>query len=83
MDDESVKRRYYGRSVVYEIGIDPGLRTWNATVRRNIRTGKEVCMHFLFFLSLNQAIVYFIFFTHFFVSYFRPTSKSKVISIIT
>lgn len=31
--------------IIYELGIDPGLKTWNATVRRTVppRTNKEVC----------------------------------------
>ncbi|XP_055320564.1 uncharacterized protein LOC129577480 isoform X1 [Sitodiplosis mosellana] len=42
VDDEIVRKRYRDGVYVYEIGIDPGMRTWNATVRRNIKTGKEV-----------------------------------------
>lgn len=41
--DEIVKRKYYDGYYVYEIGIDPGMKTWLAAVRRHIDTGKEVC----------------------------------------
>lgn len=40
--DEEVLRRYHAGEFYYELGIDPGMRTWNATVRRDIRTGEEV-----------------------------------------
>lgn len=35
-------QKWFSDQMVYELGIDPGMRTWNATVRRNYRTGKEV-----------------------------------------
>lgn len=28
--------------IIYELGIDPGMRTYNATVRRTVKTNKEV-----------------------------------------
>lgn len=28
--------------IIYELGIDPGMKTWNATMRRTVRTNKEV-----------------------------------------
>lgn len=37
--------------IVYELGIDPGMRTWNATVRRTVRTNKEVSF-------INKSIVF-------------------------
>lgn len=42
MAPEEIKRKYRAGEFVNELGIDPGMKTWNATVRRNIRTGKEV-----------------------------------------
>lgn len=42
LDNEELRRRYEAGRFFYELGIDPGMRTWNATVRRNIRTGEEV-----------------------------------------
>lgn len=42
IDDECTKNRYDDGFFHYELGIDPGMKTWNATVRRNIDTGKEV-----------------------------------------
>lgn len=42
IDDDLVRKRYNDGFYSYELGIDPGMKTWNATVRRNIDTGKEV-----------------------------------------
>lgn len=42
VDDGIIRKRYAEGAYVYELGIDPGMKTWNATVRRNIATGKEV-----------------------------------------
>lgn len=42
-NDHIVKKRYFEGFYVYEIGIDPGMKTWLAVVRRHINTGKEVC----------------------------------------
>lgn len=39
---EEVVMQYDAGLFFYELGIDPGMRTWNATVRRNIKTGEEV-----------------------------------------
>lgn len=39
---EAMKRAYLTGGVQYVLGIDPGMNTWNATVRRDIATGKEV-----------------------------------------
>lgn len=47
ISDEEVLRQYRAGVFKYELGIDPGMRTWNATVRRCIRTKEEV--------SLNQS----------------------------
>lgn len=41
-NDELVRKKYYDGFYVYELGIDPGMKTWNATVRRHIDSGKEV-----------------------------------------
>lgn len=46
VDAQLVKQLYENGEFVYELGIDPGMKTWNATVRRNIATGKEVRMGF-------------------------------------
>lgn len=40
--NEDLLQQYRAGLFVYELGIDPGMRTWNATVRRNIQTGEEV-----------------------------------------
>ena len=42
LSTEEIIRRYHNGEFVYECGIDPGMKTWNATVRRTIATGKEV-----------------------------------------
>ncbi|XP_031638848.1 uncharacterized protein LOC116350970 [Contarinia nasturtii] len=42
LDDDIVRKRYLDGTFVYELGIDPGMKTWNATVRRTISTRKEV-----------------------------------------
>lgn len=47
--DGIVKKKYYEGFYVYEIGIDPGMKTWLAVVRRHIDTGKEVCIVFVNF----------------------------------
>lgn len=41
-DVEKIKEMYRNEQFVYELGIDPGARTWNATVRRHIATNTEV-----------------------------------------
>lgn len=52
---EEIMRKYLDGEFVFELGIDPGLKTWNATVRRTIATGKEARhpfnLHFAFVLS--------------------------------
>lgn len=40
--DGIVKKKFNEGHYVYEIGIDPGMKTWLAVVRRHISTGKEV-----------------------------------------
>lgn len=42
MEESEIIRKYLNGDFVYELGIDPGMKTWNATVRRTIDTGKEV-----------------------------------------
>lgn len=55
VDDGILKKRYLDGEFIYELGIDPGMKTWNATVRRHIPTKKEVCIQFLLrFLSKFQ-----------------------------
>lgn len=39
---EEVRRRFELGNFWYLLGIDPGMRTYNATVRRCLRTGEEV-----------------------------------------
>lgn len=40
---ERIIQKYENNEFVYELGVDPGVRTWNATVRRRIANGTEVC----------------------------------------
>jgi len=47
VNNDLVKQQYYDGHFVYELGIDPGMKTWNATVRRHIDSNKEVCSWFL------------------------------------
>lgn len=42
IDVQKIKDMYDNERFVYELGIDPGVRTWNATVRRHIATDTEV-----------------------------------------
>lgn len=35
-NDELVEKRYFDGFYIYELGIDPGYKTWNPTVRRHI-----------------------------------------------
>lgn len=42
MTREQIIDAYLNGHFIYELGIDPGMKTWNATVRRTIATGKEV-----------------------------------------
>ncbi|XP_031636340.1 uncharacterized protein LOC116349170 [Contarinia nasturtii] len=42
VSDELIKKRYEDGVYIYELGIDPGMKTWNATVRRHIDSGKEM-----------------------------------------
>ena len=53
-NDELVRKRYYDGYYAYELGLDPGMKTWNATVRRHIDTGKEVLYEILF--SINYIV---------------------------
>lgn len=53
VDDGILKKKYLNGEFIYELGIDPGIKTWNATVRRHISTKKEVCMQFLFCFLLK------------------------------
>lgn len=42
IDLDKVRKEYMEGKFVKELGIDPGMKTWNATVQRDIATGKEV-----------------------------------------
>lgn len=42
MTKEEIIQKYLRGEFIYEVGIDPGMKTWNASVRRTIATGKEV-----------------------------------------
>lgn len=48
ISDEEVIRRYEAGESYYELGIDPRMKTWNASVRRNVFTGEEVTLKKLF-----------------------------------
>lgn len=65
LDLSSVRNKYCDKKIVYEIGIDPGLHTWNASVRRNIRTKKEVCILYLlnFLQFLSECSYIFLFYS--------------------
>lgn len=58
-------QKYTNGGFVNESGTDPGVNTWNATMLRNIETGKEVCTFVLLFKMLirnsinNEFIVFF------------------------
>lgn len=52
LDDGIIRKRYLEGKFVYELGIDPGMKTWNATVRRTIKTGKEVSVSFVLTLMI-------------------------------
>lgn len=41
-DDNEIRRLYEAGAFAYELGMDPGMRTWNATVRYDLNTGEEV-----------------------------------------
>lgn len=42
--DEEIRRMYNNGEFTFVLGMDPGVRTWNATVRKHIASGVEVCM---------------------------------------
>lgn len=42
LDDDEIRKMWLAGEFSYELGIDPGMRTWNATVRRDLRNGEEV-----------------------------------------
>lgn len=60
-DDSEVLKMYRSNRFVYELGVDPGERTYNATVRRCIATGEEVKFvikmyikfHYNYYLSVS------------------------------
>lgn len=47
ISDEDLLQQYRAGVFNYELGIDPGMRTWNATVRRSTRTNEEVISNFV------------------------------------
>lgn len=51
-NDDLVRKRYDEGFYVYELGLDPGMKCWNATVRRTIKSGKEVRYIFVLFSIL-------------------------------
>jgi len=59
---------------VFEIGIDPGDKTWLAAVRRNIATKIEVNKYILFYLYVHDFEI--------FIKLNRKTSKFQIIAII-
>lgn len=40
--EQQISNDFNTNKIIYELGIDPGMKTWNATVRRTISTNKEV-----------------------------------------
>lgn len=42
IDLEAIRQKLRDCFFWYILGIDPGMKTWNATVRRTCQTGKEV-----------------------------------------
>lgn len=40
--NEQIKDDYVNKKFTFVLGIDPGVRTWNATVRKHIESGTEV-----------------------------------------
>ncbi|XP_031635256.1 uncharacterized protein LOC116348406 [Contarinia nasturtii] len=41
LDNNTIKEKYNNFEFDYVLGIDPGVRTWNATVRKPVRSGNE------------------------------------------
>ncbi|XP_031618447.1 uncharacterized protein LOC116337743 isoform X2 [Contarinia nasturtii] len=41
LDNNTIKEKYNNFEFDYVLGIDPGVRTWNATVRKHVRSGNE------------------------------------------
>ncbi|RYE17060.1 MAG: hypothetical protein EOP45_16460 [Sphingobacteriaceae bacterium] len=58
--DGVVKKRYEDGFYVYELAIDPNMKTWMAVVRRDIQTGKEVCAQHITINIDKSAIFKFI-----------------------
>lgn len=50
---EQIKRLIKDKKIKYKIGLDPGMRTWAAYVRRCIRNGKEVSFNHCIRLIFN------------------------------
>lgn len=42
---QKISDDYNTNQIIYELGIDPGMKTWNATVRRTVSTNKEVIIY--------------------------------------
>lgn len=57
--DQEVIRRYGSDCLdrfIFELGVDPGMRTWNAAVRRNILTSEEVILFFYTYIFSMQKV---------------------------
>lgn len=60
LTDGVIKHRYEDGFYVYELAIDPNMKTWMAVVRRDIQTGKEVCAQHITINIDKSAIFKFI-----------------------
>lgn len=67
--DITIKEKYNNFEFDYVLGIDPGVRTWNATVRKHVRSGNEV-RHNKFIVCLS-----FVYFYDFLFVHLRKTSQ--------
>lgn len=45
--NEQINDMYENNQFTFVLGMDPGVRTWNATVRKHIQSGVEVCHNLL------------------------------------
>lgn len=53
LSNDEIKTMYENHQFTFVLGIDPGVRTWNATVRKHILSGVEV----------NECVPLFMFFS--------------------
>lgn len=44
--DDEIRQMYENMQFTFVLGMDPGVRTWNATVRKHIQSGVEVCIQY-------------------------------------